>query len=331
MIATLAPALNIEHLSVVFHRRSGPVTALSDVSLLIKPGEIVGLVGESGCGKSLTSLAIMRLLPNNAQITSGQITVAGIDVTRLDENAMRDVRGKTVSMIFQDPMVALNPLMTVERQIKESLHIHTDLSRPQLQTRVLELLAAVGIPDPRTRARQFPFQLSGGMRQRVMIALALACDPQVIIADEPTTALDATIQAQILDLLQDIRAKSQTAILFITHNMGVIAEVADRVEVMYAGELVETAPVDALFSRPAHPYTVGLLASMPDLVGPIPEDMPSIPGRVPPLGMIPPACPFQDRCPRVTKVCREIRPALALVSDEQHAACYHPYLDTVAP
>jgi ABC-type dipeptide/oligopeptide/nickel transport system ATPase component len=295
------PVLDVQGLSVAFQRGDRLLSAISDVSLLICKGEILGLVGESGCGKSLTALAIMRLLPHAARITHGRIVVAGNDVTAASESLMRQLRGSVVSMIFQDPMVALNPLMPVGRQIAESLLIHRDMSREQRRARVLELLEAVGIPDPVARYRQFPYELSGGMRQRVMLAIALACGPQLIIADEPTTALDVTIQAQILELLKDIRDRFRTAMLFITHDMGVIADVADRVAVMYAGEIVETAAVERIFDRPAHPYTVGLLNSIPDLA----------------------ACPFQDRCPRVTDVCRERRPILELVGDRHLAACWH--------
>jgi peptide/nickel transport system ATP-binding protein len=316
------PVLDVQGLSVAFQRGDRLLSAISDVSLLMCKGEILGLVGESGCGKSLTALAIMRLLPHAARMTHGRIVVAGNDVTAASESLMRQLRGSIVSMIFQDPMVALNPLMPVGRQIAESLLIHRDMSREQRRARVLELLEAVGIPDPVARYRQFPYELSGGMRQRVMIAIALACGPQLIIADEPTTALDVTIQAQILELLKDIRDRFRTAILFITHDMGVIADVADRVAVMYAGEIVETAAVERIFDRPAHPYTMGLLNSIPDLAGGETERLPSIPGRVPPLGSTA-ACPFQDRCPRVTDVCREIRPIPELVGDRHLAACWH--------
>ena len=321
---TATPILELDHLSVDFRLGTGRVRALSDVSLAIGPGEVLGLVGESGCGKSLTSLAIMRLLPRNAAIAGGRIRLGDHELTAISEAEMRALRGNAVSMIFQEPAVALNPLVTIGRQIEESLLIHRSMSRYARMRRALELLTLVGMPDPRERHRQYPHELSGGMGQRAMIAMALACEPGLIIADEPTTALDATIQAQILDLLRDIRDRLGTAILFITHNMGVIADIADRVAVMYAGQIVETAPVERLFASPAHPYTAGLLRSIPDLGSDRRERLPSIAGRVPPLGAIPPACPFQDRCAFVTAVCREDRPILAAVAPGHHAACWHP-------
>ncbi|MHB8619128.1 MAG: ABC transporter ATP-binding protein [Chloroflexota bacterium] len=316
--------LEVDRLTVAFKHRHRAVIALSDVSLRIRQGELVGLVGESGCGKSLTSLAIMRLLPRNAVIEKGSITVAGTDVTGLDEAGMRRVRGHAVAMIFQEPMVALNPLVAVGKQVEEGMLLHLGISARERRDRGLELMRSVGIPDPLTRYRQLPFELSGGMRQRVMIAMAIACGPRLIIADEPTTALDVTIQAQILDLLKDVRERFGTAILFITHDLGVIADVADRVVVMYAGQVVESAPVDELFERPAHPYTEGLLHSIPAMVGQVAERLPSIPGRVPPLEEIPSACPFQDRCPYVSGICREQRPPLEPPRKDHFVACWHP-------
>lgn len=318
------PVLEVRDLTVAFQRREGLHDALSKVSLRIERGEILGVVGESGCGKSLTALSVMRLLPQNAHIVAGSIRVAGSEVTALDEAGLRRLRGSSVSMIFQEPMVALNPLMSAGRQIEESIRAHMDLPKGRRKERVIELLGAVGVPDPAARSRQFPFELSGGLRQRVMIAVALACSPKLVIADEPTTALDVTIQAQILELLKDVRQRFGTSILFITHDLGVIADVADRVAVMYAGHVVETAAVDELFDHPCHPYTEGLLASVPELTGPIAERLPSIPGRVPPLGRVPAACPFQDRCPRVTEICRRERPPLDEVRPDHAAACWHP-------
>jgi oligopeptide/dipeptide ABC transporter ATP-binding protein len=321
---TATPILEIDRLSVEFRLGGRRVRALSDISFAICRGEILGLVGESGCGKSLTSLAIMRLLPRNAAIAGGRILLEGRDLVVIPEAEMRTLRGNAVSMIFQEPMVALNPLATIGRQIEESLLIHRAMSQDARTQRALELLALVGMPDPRERHRQYPHQLSGGMGQRAMIAMALACEPGLIIADEPTTALDATIQAQILDLLREIRERLGTAILFITHNMGVIADIADRVAVMYAGQVVETAAVERLFAAPAHPYTAALLRSIPDLGSDRRERLPSIAGRVPPLGAIPSACTFQDRCPFVTAVCREERPLLEDVAPGHQAACWHP-------
>ena len=319
-----APLLDVRELSVDFDLGGRWVRALSDVSFEIGRGEILGLVGESGCGKSLTSLAVMRLLPPNALIAGGRILLGESDLAAASEAEMRRLRGDSVAMIFQEPMVALNPLVSIGHQIEESLIIHRSAGRAARRERALELLTLVGIPAPAQRHRQYPHELSGGMRQRAMIAMALACEPGLIIADEPTTALDATIQAQILDLLREIRTRLGTSMLFITHNLGVIADIADRVAVMYAGQVVETAPVDRLFALPAHPYSAGLLASIPDLRGGRDQRLPSIPGRVPALGQIPTACPFQDRCPRVTDICREQRPPLALVEPDHRAACWHP-------
>jgi oligopeptide/dipeptide ABC transporter ATP-binding protein len=319
-----ARLLEVDRLSVDFQLGNRVVRALSEVSFDIGKGEILGLVGESGCGKSLTSLALMRLLPPNAIIAGGRIRIGSVDMTTASEQTVRRLRGEAVAMIFQEPTVALNPLVTIGRQIEESLLIHRSAGRAARRERALELLSLVGIPAPAQRYRQYPHELSGGMRQRAMIAMALACEPGLIIADEPTTALDATIQAQVLDLLKEIRGRLGTAILFITHNLGVIADIADRVAVMYAGQVVELAPVARLFALPAHPYTAGLLASIPDLRGGRDERLPSIPGRVPSLGQIPPACPFQDRCPRVTEICREQRPPLEAVETGHLAACWHP-------
>ena len=319
-----ARLLEVDRLSVDFQLGNRVVRALSEVSFDIGKGEILGLVGESGCGKSLTSLALMRLLPPNAIIAGGRIRIGSVDMTTASEQTVRRLRGEAVAMIFQEPTVALNPLVTIGRQIEESLLIHRSAGRAARRERALELLSLVGIPAPTQRYRQYPHELSGGMRQRAMIAMALACEPGLIIADEPTTALDATIQAQVLDLLKEIRGRLGTSILFITHNLGVIADIADRVAVMYAGQVVELAPVARLFALPAHPYTAGLLASIPDLRGGRDERLPSIPGRVPSLGQIPPACPFQDRCPRVTEICREQRPPLEAVETGHLAACWHP-------
>ena len=316
--------LEVERLSVDFQLGGRVVRALSDVSFEIGRGEILGLVGESGCGKSLTSLAVMRLLPPNAIIAAGRIRLGSVDLATASEQTVRRLRGDSVAMIFQEPMVALNPLVTIGRQVEESLLIHRSVSRAARRERALELLTLVGIPGPEQRHRQYPHELSGGMRQRAMIAMALACEPGLIIADEPTTALDATIQAQVLDLLKEIRERLGTSILFITHNLGVIADIADRVAVMYAGQVVELATVDRLFARPTHPYTAGLMASIPGLGGSREERLPSIAGRVPPLGQIPPACPFQDRCPRATEICREQRPPLEAVEAGHLAACWHP-------
>lgn len=316
--------LNVERLSVDFEERGGNVSALRDVTLRLKRGEIAGLVGESGSGKSLTSLAIMKLLPHNANIHKGNIQIDGVSVTSLPESKMRGIRGEVVSMIFQDALTALNPLVPVGRQVEESLILHRRSSSSERRERVVDLLSSLGIPQPEKQFKRYPFQLSGGMRQRVMIALALACGPKLIIADEPTTALDVTIQAQILDLLKEIRDEYETAILLITHDMGVIADMADWVAVMYAGQVVEAAPVDALFERPAHHYTAGLLNSTPDLTSEQTEDLVSIPGTVPDLRNRPGGCPFHPRCGAATDICRTEMPPLSDKEPDHVAACWHP-------
>ncbi|MDQ0189886.1 ABC transporter ATP-binding protein [Alicyclobacillus cycloheptanicus] len=321
-----ATVLKVEGLSIGFDRDGTLVPALRDVSFEIRHGEIMGLVGESGSGKSLTSLSIMKLLPRNATVLSGAIQINDVPILEVSESAMHTIRGNLVSMIFQEPMVALNPLATVGKQIAEPLALHTKLSASERTAAVLRLLKSVGIPEPERRIKQYPFELSGGMRQRVMIAMALACEPQVIIADEPTTALDVTIQYQILELLREIREKRGTSILLITHDMGVIADLADRVSVMYAGRIVETAPVQELFAHPAHPYTRGLLQSIPSMTGDRSKDLPSIPGTVPDLRDLPPGCPFQSRCFAVSDKCRQHEPPLSQIHGEHFAACWHPSL-----
>lgn len=324
MRSSTAPALEIEGLSVVFDL-DRPVAALSEVSLRVEAGEIVGLVGESGCGKSLTALAVMGLLPPNARRAAGHISVAGAELDDASEKQLRAKRGRSVGMVFQEPMVALNPLMRVGRQVEEVLAIHHLGTRQQRRQRALQLLRDVGLSDPAARYRQYPHQLSGGMRQRVMIAMALAGEPALLLADEPTTALDATVQAQILDLLVSIRDQRQTAILLVTHDMGVVAEVADRVAVMYAGRVVETATVSEIFHHPRHPYTAGLLASIPaHHTDPRDVDLRTIPGRVPSLGSLPAGCPFAPRCPRAQERCRSQRPPLAVIADASAAACWYP-------
>jgi peptide/nickel transport system ATP-binding protein len=329
IIDTKEVVLDIEGLSVVFENEDGDVPALQSINLQVGRGEIVGLVGESGCGKSLTSLSAMRLLPSAAKIAEGDIRIEGQTIVGISEKKMRSIRGNFISMIFQEPMTALNPLIKVGHQIEESLLLHKKCNAKERYKKAIELLQDVGIPEPKTRYHQFPFELSGGMRQRVMIALALACNPKVIIADEPTTALDVTIQAQILDLLKEIRDQYQTAILLITHDMGVIADVADRVAVMYAGQIVEIAPVHELFERPSHPYTVGLLQSIPQINGDSTMELPSIPGTVPDLKSLPQGCAFQTRCAYVTDKCRKENPTLSVLGNEHALACWNPLLEEV--
>jgi oligopeptide/dipeptide ABC transporter ATP-binding protein len=316
--------LDIQNLVIAFEQLSGSVTALRGVNFQLKQGEILGLVGESGCGKSLTALSSMKLLPKNAKIVEGDIRINGRSLKGLSESKMREIRGKEVSMIFQEPMTALNPLIPIGRQIEETLLIHLNLSRKERYNRVIELLNAVGIPEPKARFHQLPYELSGGMRQRVMIATALACGPKVIIADEPTTALDVTIQAQMLKLLRHIRDSFQTSILLITHDMGVIADLADRVAVMYAGKIVEIAPVEELFDNPTHPYTVGLLNSIPSITDDEDGELQSIPGSVPDLKSLPIGCSFQARCTYATDACFREDPLLKLKGPEHSVACWNP-------
>jgi oligopeptide/dipeptide ABC transporter ATP-binding protein len=305
----VTPLLALEHLSIGFRTEHGFARVVDDLSLAIEAGRIVGLVGESGCGKSVTARAIMRLLPMPpAAIEGGRIRLEGEDLLALDERAMRDVRGNRIGMIFQEPMTSLNPTFSVGFQIGEALRLHRRAGRVETRAQVLDLLRLVGIGAPERRLEQYPHELSGGLRQRVMIAMALACRPRLLIADEPTTALDVTIQAQILDLLVHLRDELGMAILLITHDLGVVAEYTDEVVVMYAGKRVEWADVRALFRSPRHPYTHGLLSSMPRLEG-TQGRLSTIPGAVPSPLERPPGCPFVARCPRALERCpREFPP-----------------------
>ena len=289
--------LSISDLLVRFRTHDGTVYAVNGVSFDLDEGETLGLVGESGCGKSVTNLAVMRLLPQPAgKIDGGEVFFQGQDLLSLDESEMRDLRGKEIAMIFQDPMTSLNPVLTIEEQMVETIRAHRRVSRKEARARTLELLQTVGIPQPETRLRNFPHQFSGGMRQRVMIAMALALEPKLLIADEPTTALDVTIQAQVLDLLQRLAAEFGTAVILITHDLGVVAGMTKRLNVMYAGFVVESATTPDLFARPHHPYTVGLLHSMPRLDAEPGEPLIPIEGAPPDLRFAPKGCPFAPRC-----------------------------------
>ena len=301
--------LEIKNLHTYFQTREGLVRAVDGVSLYLDRGELLGLVGESGCGKSITALSIMRLVAPPGKIVAGEILFDGRDLLRLSNAEMREVRGNDVAMIFQDPMTSLNPVFTIGEQIAEALRLHRKLSRSTARTAAIEAMREVAIPDPELRARDYPHQLSGGMRQRVMIAMALACDPKLLIADEPTTALDVTIQAQILELLNNLRKTRELAVLLITHDLGVVAEVADRVAVMYTGKIVEESPVNELFARPKHPYTEGLLRSVPKLTAKDVvrhERLQTIEGTVPKTSALPPGCHFEPRCPYRMPRCREM-------------------------
>ena len=302
--------LEVKDLVTEFPTRKGIVRAVNGVTFSIDRGEILAVVGESGSGKSVTSLSIMRLLQKPGHVASGSITFDGTDLLALSEKEMQQVRGQKISMIFQEPMTTLNPVYRVGDQIVEAIQTHTDMKKNEAWERAVEMLRVVGIPSPEDRARDYPHQMSGGMRQRVMIAMALACNPELLIADEPTTALDVTIQAQILDLIYKLRDEFNMAVLFITHDLGVVSEVADRVVVMYCGQVVEEAEKVALFEKPMHPYTLGLLNSIPRLEDDNSERLYTIKGTVPnPLHM-PPGCPFSDRCERCMDRCRKEAPQL---------------------
>ena len=300
--------LEVRDLRTHFPTRAGLVRAVDGVSFYLDRGELLGLVGESGCGKSMTALSIMRLIAPPGKIVGGEIIFDGQDLLKLSNAEMRAVRGDDIAMIFQDPMTSLNPVFTVGEQIAEALRLHRQLSRKEAKHGAIEAMREVAIPDPATRVNDYPHQLSGGMRQRVMIAMALACDPKLLIADEPTTALDVTIQAQILDLLNNLRKTHDLAILLITHDLGVVAEVADRVAVMYTGKIVEESPVDELFAKPKHPYTEGLLQSVPKLTEEgvaRAERLQTIEGVVPSPTNLPPGCHFEPRCPYRMPRCKE--------------------------
>ena len=319
------PALEVSGLQTYFYTRDGIVRAVEDVSFHVDRGETLAIVGESGCGKSMTALSIMRLIPDPpGRIVGGEIRLDGTDLMRLSESEMRDVRGNDISMIFQEPMTSLNPVMRIGKQISEALILHQDMSKAQAMERSVEMLRLVRIPEPERRVKEFPHQLSGGMRQRVMIAMALACNPKVLIADEPTTALDVTIQAQILDLIVKLKEELSTGVVLITHDLGVVAETADRVIVMYAGRKVEEAEVGPLFANPRHPYTRGLITCVPHLSEtPLidPEPLPEIPGVVPPLDQLGQGCAFAPRCHMAADQCGK-QPSSVLVEDEHLAACW---------
>ncbi len=305
-----------------FQNKTTSVTAINDISFDINKGEILGLVGESGCGKSVTSLSIMGLLNfTSGKVTNGEILFDGQDLRTIDEKTMRSIRGGKLSMIFQEPMSSLNPAMRIDKQMIEGIRLHTNLSKKEALERSANMLKQVGIPDPQRVLKNYPHQLSGGMSQRVMIAMAMSCNPQLLIADEPTTALDVTIQAQILELMKKIQKEEGMSILMITHDLGVVAEMCTRVIVMYAGEIMEEAPVDILFNNPTHPYTKGLIASVPKLGSGV-KVLPSIPGSVPDLSMLPEGCRFAPRCKYATERCHKEQPDLFSVSSNQKCRCW---------
>ena len=313
--------LQVEKLVAGFATRSGYLRAVDGISFHVDRGESVALVGESGSGKSVTALSIMRLLSPPGRILGGEVRFHGENLLSLPEKEMRAHRGNDIAMIFQEPMTSLNPVFTIGAQVVEALRVHRDLSKKDAWSRAGELLDLVAIPDPGRRLHEYPHQLSGGMRQRTMIAMALACDPEILIADEPTTALDVTIQAQILELLADLREKLGLAILLITHDLGIVAGFCSRALVMYAGKIVEESPVEPLFVSPAHPYTRGLLASVPRLRG-IEERLEAIPGTVPQIDSLPSGCRFHPRCGDVMDVCRRSDPPAYAVGPGRTARCY---------
>jgi peptide/nickel transport system ATP-binding protein len=317
--------LEVENLQTHFRTPDGVNRAVDGVSFYVNEGETLAIVGESGCGKSVTSMSLLRLIPEPPGKIAGRITCMGKDLLSLSDKDMRAIRGNEISMIFQEPMTSLNPVLTIGRQIGETLRLHQGLSANQAEAKAIEMLTLVGIPEPARRVREYPHQLSGGMRQRVMIAIALACNPKLLIADEPTTALDVTIQAQILDLMRDLKHRVGAAIVLITHDLGVVAEVAERVMVMYAGRKVEEALVKDLFAHPRHPYTRGLLGAVPKLGSSLDEEttrLAEIPGLVPSLKKKIEGCVFAGRCDKVQDVCHRLAPGLEAKAPNHIVACH---------
>jgi oligopeptide/dipeptide ABC transporter ATP-binding protein len=313
--------LEVQGLKTYFFTYRGLVKAVDDVSFEVGKGEILGLVGESGCGKSVTTLSILRLVSPPGKIVQGKILYKGEDLLKKSEKEMGKIRGKRIAMIFQEPMISLNPVFTIETQTSELIRFHEGVSKAVALERVVEMFRLVGLPNPVEILGQHPHQLSGGMCQRVMIAMMLACKPDLLIADEPTTALDVTIQAQILDLLKQIRQKLQTTMIFISHDIGVVSEICDRVGIMYAGKIIEIGPVEKILSQPFHPYTVGLISTVPKL-GEKKEKLPTIPGTVPDLINLPPGCRFNPRCTLVVERCRKSEPELKSAGGGREVACF---------
>ena len=314
--------IEVKKLVTQFSGKNGTVTAVDGVSFNIKKGETLGIVGESGCGKSVTSMSILRLIPpQSGKIASGEILFGGKDLTKLSDKEIRQIRGNEIAMIFQDSMTGLNPVMTIGKQLVETITAHSKMDKKEAWERAREMLMKVGIPSPAQRLKEYPHQLSGGMRQRVMIAMALACNPKLLIADEPTTALDVTIQAQILKLMNDLKEKTGTSIMLITHDLGVVAQMADHVNVMYAGKVVESAPVFEIFKNPKHPYTVGLMSSMPSLNSGS-KRLSTIEGNVPNPINLPQGCYFADRCPKAMPKCKESQPHDIKVGSRHHVSCF---------
>lgn len=314
--------LQVDQLKTCFRTKQGTVTAVDGVSFNVNQGETLGIVGESGCGKSVTSLSILGLLPHaTGKIAGGRIIFKGEDITQKSNRELCKIRGKEIAMIFQDSMTSLNPVLTIGRQLEETIAVHSEASRGEIRAQALKILTQVGVSSPKQRLREYPHQLSGGMRQRVMIAMALSCSPALLIADEPTTALDVTIQAQIIDLMMELKRKINSSILLITHDMGVVAEMADRILVMYAGQVVELGTVRQVFKKPLHPYTQGLLASIPRLDRDMGRLM-AIEGSVPSLANMPLGCRFQARCPSAMEICKATAPPMLSLGEGRQVRCW---------
>jgi oligopeptide transport system ATP-binding protein len=315
--------LLVKNLRTYFHTEDGLVRAVDGVTFELEKGETLGIVGESGSGKSVTNLSVMRLIPEPpGKIVEGEIVFDGTDVCALPLDEMRKIRGKRIAMIFQDPMTSLNPFLKISTQLMEVTQLHLGHSKEQAYDHAIKMLRTVGIPDAEARADNYPHEFSGGMRQRVMIAMALSCDPELLIADEPTTALDVTIQAQILELIKDLKARMGTSVILITHDLGVVAGMTDKIIVMYAGKVFEQAPTMELFKRPANPYTKGLLKSVPDPAHEQGKELYQIPGLPPDVAHLPPGCPFQERCYRVEDVCRREFPPFVQINENHHSLCH---------
>jgi oligopeptide/dipeptide ABC transporter ATP-binding protein len=327
----MADLLQVRNLETSFFTPEGQVRAIDGISFEIGESKTIGLVGESGCGKSVTSLSIMRLIPSPpGKIVGGEILYRGRDLLKLNNEDMRKIRGNEISMIFQEPMTSLNPVFTVGNQIGEAIHLHQGLGKKETRQKTIEMLRLVKIADPQSRVDSYPHQLSGGMRQRIMIAMALSCNPSLLIADEPTTALDVTIQAQILELMKELQERIGMALLLITHDLGVVAEQADDVAIMYAGKIVERSNTRAIFNRPFHPYTVGLLNSLPNIGGKKKKRLDAIPGMVPSPLNLPSGCRFRDRCPKAADLCAESEPQLVEKEPGHTVACHFPHTETRA-
>jgi oligopeptide transport system ATP-binding protein len=316
--------LNVKNLSTYFDIPAGVLKAVDGVSFTVDAGECLGIIGESGSGKTVTCLSVMGLIEQPGRIASGEILFEGQDLRTLSDKALEELRGSQISMVFQDPLTTLNPVFTVERQMTDVIRRHLHLSRREARERACETLRQVGVPEAKDRIRQYPFQLSGGLRQRVVIAMALSCNPRLIIADEPTTALDVSIQAQILDLLQELKTRFNFAMIFVSHDLGIVANLSDKVVIMYAGKLLEMAPTEKIFTAPKHPYTIGLLNSAPSLTSSRQNPLEPIAGVLPDLTDLPPGCPFAPRCEHREADCDQAMPSLEQQDGEHWFACYHP-------